>query len=835
MLQNSGKPYRTALLASAAVVASSLLCMAGAQPAQAQDAGKNATVQASADGNVEEVVVTGMRGEARSRLDTVSPVDVITAKDLKQQGTTEIATALANVEPSIDFPRPSVTDATDAIRPATLRGMAPDQTLVLINSVRAHSSALLNINGSVGRGSAAVDLNTIPSEALELIEVLRDGASALYGSDAMAGVVNLRLRQASSGGAANVTYGFYDTDVNTARDKRHVSGEGVVTVGGWQGLSLGDDGFLTLSGEYTHRNPTSRGDLDPRLTVPAVDSRYGDPEVGSYSFYANAGKPIGNNWQLYGWAGYQNRDSKSAAFPRIPSKVAANGLTSIYPNGFLPLIQSKSVDMTFTGGAKGEIDDWAVNLDLSYGRNEIKLYTLHSANFSLGTATPLSFYDGKMSYDQLVGNVDVSKQFDVFKSLTVAFGLEGRREGYDLGAGDLSSYTGSGAQGFPGFSPANNVSKNRSNELLYVDLEAQVTDKLQVGIAGRGEDYSDFGTTATGKVSARYDFTPSFAIRGAISTGFRAPSLQQEYFTSIASVVQNNNVILTGTFPSTSLVASALGGKALEPEKSTNLSGGFVFRKGNFNITLDGYIIRVRNQLALSENISSSFSAAVANLLAPYSVKAARFFINGVSTTTKGIDLVASYNLDTDNAGLFDFTLAGNINNVDVTQVPTTTSALNPAPTLYSRSRILTLEEGTPREKVTGSVVWSRGDFGATARLTDYGNVIQPGTTAAADNPVGSHTITDLEVRYTATDNITLAAGVNNLLDVYPDEVPAAKNGSGAPRLSLLLAVRFQRPVRLCPRRRESVRDIACMTCCPCRAAGRGSGHVPRGLGRYGR
>ena len=306
-----------------------------------------------------------------------------------------------------------------------------------------------------------------------------------------------------------------------------------------------------------------------------------------------------------------------------------------------------------------------------------------------------------------------------------------------------------------------------------------MTDKLQVGLAGRGEDYSDFGTTATGKVSARYDFTPNFAIRGAASTGFRAPSLQQGYFTSIASVIQNNNVILTGTFPSTSAVAAALGGKALQPEKSTNLSAGFVFRKGNFNVTLDGYEIHVRDQLALSENISSSFSAAVGNLLAPYSVEAARFFINGVSTTTKGIDLVASYRLDTDNTGLFDFTLAGNINNVDVTKVPTTTSVLNPAPTLYSRSRILTLEEGTPREKVTGSVVWSRGDFGATARLTYYGNVIQPGTTPAADNPVGSHTITDLEVRYKAMDNLTFAVGANNLFDVYPDALPAAKNGSG--------------------------------------------------------
>ncbi len=782
MLKVSNAFRKTALLTSTAVVASSLLCLA-AQPVQAQGTvtgtGTNTAQQKPAGGQVEEVVVTGMRGESRSRLDTVSPVDVITDQMLKQQGTTEIATALANVEPSIDFPRPAVTDATDAIRPATLRGMSPDQTLVLINSVRGHSSALLNINGSVGRGAAAVDLNTIPSVALESIEVLRDGASALYGSDAIAGVVNLRLRQANSGGGANVTYGFYDTDVKTARDSRHVTGEGVVTAAGWQGLGLGSDGFLTISGEYTHRNPTSRGDLDPRLTTPAVDSRYGDPQVGSYSFYANAGKPIGENWEIYGWAGYQDRDSKSAAFPRIPSSVASHGLASIYPDGFLPLIQTRSQDMTFTGGARGEIDDWDVNFDLSYGRNEIKFDTLHSANYSLGTSTPLSFYDGTMSYDQLVGNIDVSKKFDVFQALTVAFGFEGRREGYGIEAGDLSSYTGSGAQGFPGFSPANNVSKDRANESIYFDLEAQVTDKLQVGIAGRGEDYSDFGTTATGKVSARYDFTPNFAIRGAASTGFRAPSLQQEYFTSIASVIQNNNVVLTGTFPATSPVAEALGGRALQPEKSTNFSAGFVFQKGAFNVTLDGYIIHVYNQLGLSENIPATFSPDVAALLAPYNVAAARFFINGLATTTKGIDLVANYKLDTETAGLFDFTLAGNINNVDVTRVPTTTSTLNPAPTLYARSRILTMEEGTPRQKATGSVVWSRGEFGATARVTYYGNVIQPGTTAASDLSVGSHVISDLELRYQAWNNLTLAVGADNLFDVYPKAVPAALDSSG--------------------------------------------------------
>lgn len=766
---------RTKEIARAALmIGASLGSLVFAQAAFAQDKDQSAQADASSTA----IVVTGTR-MGRTALDTAAPVDVISAAALKEQGTTELATALATVTPSIDFPRPAVTDGTDAIRPATLRGLSPDQTLVLINGVRGHSSALLNVNGSVGRGSSAVDLNTIPSTALQSIEVLRDGASAQYGSDAIAGVINLRLREASSGGAGTVTYGFYDTNVDTARASRHVSGESTVTAAGWQGISLGGEGFLTLSGEYTHRNPTSRGDLDPRLTTPKVDSRFGDPEVDSYTFYANAGKPVGDGWELYGWAGYQYRDTKSAAFPRIPSSVASNGLASIYPDGFLPLINTKSTDLTTTGGLRGTVGGWNVDINLSYGRNKIKFNTLNSANYSLGTSTPLNFYDGALIYDQWIGGVDVSQKFDVFQSLNVAFGVEGRREGYKIAAGDASSYTGSGAQGFPGFSPLNEISRHRRNGSIYLDLEAQVTDKFLLGIAGRGEDYSDFGTTATGKVSARYDFSPAFAIRGTASTGFRAPSLQQEYFTSIASVIQNGDVILTGQFPSVAPVASALGGLPLQPEKSTNLSAGFVVRSGAFNMTVDGYWIHVRNQLGLSENILGSFSPQVAALLAPYSVSAARFFINGLASTSKGIDVVANYRVDTASAGTFDLSVAGNVNKLEVTSVPTTTSALNPAPTLFARSRILAMESGTPGEKVTGSIVWKKNKLGATARLTYYGNVLQPGTTAAADNYVGSHAITDLEVRYGEKRGLNVALGVNNLFDIYPDAIPASRNGSG--------------------------------------------------------
>ena len=402
--------------------------MAQAQVAFAQDSDPS-----------DEIIVTGTRTEGRSKLDSASPVDVVTAAELKQQGTTELATALANTVPSIDFPRPSATDGTDAIRPATLRGMSPDQTLVLINGVRAHTSAMLNVNGSVGRGSAAVDLNTIPSTALSSIEVLRDGASAQYGSDAIAGVVNLRLREADHGGGATVTYGIYDTDVNTARSSRHVTGESSVTTAGWQGMKLGKDGFLTLSGEYAHRNPTSRGDADPRISPSVVDSRFGDPKVDSYSVYANAGKPLNDVWELYAFGGYQYRNTSSAAFPRLASAAANYGLADLYPDGFLPKINTHSKDMTATGGVRGEVAGWKTDINVSYGRNRIDYWTRESANYTYGANTQTDFYDGALIYDQWVAGVDFSKKFDVFQSLNVAWGVEGRREGYKIQAGEPAS------------------------------------------------------------------------------------------------------------------------------------------------------------------------------------------------------------------------------------------------------------------------------------------------------------------------------------------------------------------------------------------------------------
>ena len=786
------------LLVSSAAFAAVAARPAGAETATGQQSATPQTANQTQGQNSKpntdqgEIVVTGTRGVGRTRLDTIAPVDVISNTDLKHQGTTETAAALANVAPSIDFPRPAVTDGTDAIRPATLRGLSPDETLVLINSVRAHPSALLNINGSVGRGAAAVDLNTIPAAALQSIEVLRDGASALYGSDAIAGVINLRLRNARTGGGATLNASEFDTHVPARLDPRHETDGRTLTASAWQNLPLGSSGYLDLTAEFLNRNPTSRGDFDTRDQPFVVRSRYGDPDVKQGTGYFNMGLPIAETgWNFVSWGGYQYRRTQSAAFPRNPSN--ANNVPSIYPDGFLPLIQTKSKDLTLTGGFKGDVAAWNTSLTASYGRNTIDFATLHTLNATYGAQSKTSFFDGSIAYDQFVTNLDVSHDYALgaASDLTAAAGAEYRREGYSISAGEPESFdhgpvfispttggaTSPGAQGFGGFSPANEVDKHRDNVSGYVDLEGRFSN-VSIGAAGRVEHYSDFGTTANGKLSGRWDVTPSFALRGGVQTGFRAPSLQQEFFTSIASVIVNGNVVLTGTFPSVSPQAKALGGLPLQPEKATNYSAGFVFRHGPFNLTVDGYEIDLRNGLTLSQNIQKGFSSAVDAILNANNVSAARFFINGVKMRTRGVDLVANYRVPTQSVGLFNLTLAANLNRVKVLSVPTTTSVLNPAPPLVIRSTILTLEQGTPRKKVTGTLDWTDGPFGATLHGAYYGDVNEPGTTAAADIHTGSKLITDVEGRYTFAQRFHLALGVANLFDVYPNRTPATVQSS---------------------------------------------------------
>jgi iron complex outermembrane receptor protein len=756
------------------------------------------------DDNIDEVVVTGTRVATRTRLDSLAPIDVLPAAVLEKQGSTELAEALSTVAPSLDFPRPSITDGTDHIRPATLRGLAPDQTLVLVNSKRRHQSALVNVNGSVGRGSAAVDLNAIPLAAIESVEVLRDGASAQYGSDAIAGVINLRLRDAREGGDASITYGQYDTQVETERGKRHADDGATMTASGWAGLPLGEEGFLTLSGEYRDRDPTSRGDFDNRVPGSPVTSRYGDSDVRDITGYVNAGIPLDGDWNIYGWAGYQNREGNSAAFPRIFND--ARNVPAIYPNGFLPLITTDIDDVAVGWGVRGKVGEWDTDVSLVYGLNDVHYGVEDSLNTSYGAASQTSFDAGSMEYNQLVFNAGFVRGFEVGnlpEPLNLALGIEARRENYSIEAGEPASYdrgpvagAPAGAQGFPGFQPTNELDEDRTAYSAYIDLEARLTKKFLASIAVRGEDYSDFGSAVTGKIAARFDFTDSFAVRGNVSTGFRAPGLQQEFFTSTATNFINGVPFEVGTFPATSDVAITLGAQPLDAEESVNYSLGTVLRFGGFEATIDAYRIDIDDRIVLSENLNTP---QVAALIAPFGASVARFFINGVETKTEGIDVVAKYVLGTESFGRFDFVAAGNWNDTEVEKVPTTNVISNicngqpqpcTPPVLFDRVNTLAFEEGTTDSKISLGIDWGLlaggVDWGVNLKGTRYGNVVEPGVPTTAEINAGIPDARDLHIEpdwvidlelssQLLDDKLRLALGADNLFDQYPDRIPNAR------------------------------------------------------------
>lgn len=758
-----------------------------------------ATTAVAQTAEIEELVVTGTRSEGRSRLESLAPVDVISAQSLRKQGTTELASALAATVPSINFPRPSNTDGTDAVRPATLRGQGPDQTLVLINGARGHTSALLNLNGSVGRGSAAVDLNALPSSAIERIEVLRDGASALYGSDAIAGVINVMLRQADSGGGATVTYGKFLTQFDGfyGRDE-HISDGATTTVSGWQGLKLGSDGFLTVSGEYRDRSHTNRSDIDPRITPLKVRSRFGDGDVEDGSIYVNAGKPLGGGFELFAWAGGQKRHAETAATYRTPTDATQN-IPSVYPDGYIPLLNTHSKDALAGVSLKGQIGGFNATFTAGYGWNEITYDVKNTLNPSLGPTSPREFYAGKLTYDQWTGNADFNRDFDVGLAgpLNVAFGLEARREGYEIGAGEPGSYIRGpftalalGSRGFTGFTPSNEIDEHRTNVGAYLALEGKLTERFTASAAVRQEHYSDFGDNTSGKLSARYEVSDSLAFRASAETGFRAPSLQQQYFTSTAILFINGVPFETGTYPSVSPVGTALGGEPLKAEKSENYAVGAVFRKGRFELTIDGYQIKVDDRIVLSETLTGSATAApgtnarvLFDLLSPLGASAARFFLNGVDTNTKGVDIVAHYVIDDDQAGRFDLTAAANINDFKVSRTPSTKQTVLPTPvSLFARQAVLRFEKSTPKWKTSLQGDWSKDAFGATLRTTFYGDVLSPGTLAdgSADTRTGVRGVVDLEGRYTVAERVTLALGADNLFDVYPRQIRPNLNTTGA-------------------------------------------------------
>ncbi len=791
-------------------------------------AAHSAGAQAPAD-EMREIVVTGTRVANRSALETAVAVDVVSGETLQNAGVTELNQALSVALPSFNFPRPGLADGTDTIRPATLRGLAPDQTLVLLNSKRRHASSLVNVNGTIGRGASAVDLNTIPTAIVGSIEVLRDGASAQYGSDAIAGVINVRLREERSGGNVTGSFGVRESDYTTptgtppagatwseSSTVNHNGSDGdTLTVSGWKGFALGENGFLTVAMEYKDQERTERGGWDFRQQYPLVggvpgafDPReatfdrfnawYGEPELEQISLFANFGYELANGAKAYGWASYQDRDAHSAGFYR--RALDARNVVEIYADGFLPIISPAVTDFSAAGGIAWAWGKWDMDSSLVYGKNEMEFTIENTLNRSLGPASPTVFDAGGFDYDQIVFNFSGVRQVtmaSLASPLNIAAGIEARRESYSISAGEPDSYrnggvllnglpTASGAQVFPGFRPANEVDEDRTAVGAYIDIEADLTEKLLGSAALRVEDYSDFGSNLSGKIALRYDFTDSFALRGSVQNGFRAPSLPQQFFATTSTNFINGVPFDVTTFPVSDPIAIALGAQPLDAEKSVNFSLGAVLNLGKVTVTVDAYRIDIDDRIVLSENLTDT---TVQNFLISQGFIGSgggRFFLNGVDTETEGVDIVVHWPMETGNAGKFDFTMVANYNSTDVVRVPPLSPALAglytpPAlpPPLFGRINVLTFEEGNPSDKFAAIINWNLNRFGATFRATRYGEALDPGTTEALDFRLGAKTLVDLEGRFELTDRIRVAVGAENLTDEYPDPFPVARNSTG--------------------------------------------------------
>lgn len=784
----------------------------------AQQASAEATAEET---KIEQIIVTGTRVAGRSVSDTAVPIDIVSAATLERSGSTELNQALSIALPSFNFPRPGLADGTDTIRPATLRGLSPDQSLVLVNSKRRHSASLVNVNGTVGRGSSAVDLNTIPTAAIRAVEVLRDGASAQYGSDAIAGVLNVRLREASEGGNMTLSYGVRDTNYSvptttppdgatwSAPDtisRSRTDGE-TLTLSGWKGFDLDGKGYVTVSAELKDAERTERGGYDYRQQYPLVNGAfdpreqsierfnawYGEPQIEQFTLFVNSGLDIGPG-KLYSWISYQDRAAKSGGFYR--RALDDRNVIEVHPDGFLPIIAPDVTDASSALGYEWYKGDWSFDASVVYGFNEMGFTIENTVNRSIGPSSKTEFDAGGFNYEQVVGNFSAITSFDVAalaSPVNIATGVELRRESYSIFAGEPDSYrnggvllpngnpTQSGAQVFPGFRPANQVNESRRAIGVFVDLEANLTDNILGSVAVRAEDYSDFGSNLTGKLALRYDISDSFALRGSVQNGFRAPSLQQQFFTSTSTNFINGVPFDITTFPVNDPVAVALGAKPLDAEESTNLSLGTVLRLGNVSVTIDGYRIDIDDRIVLSENLTA---ANVRQYLADQGfigIGGGRFFINGVDTETTGLDVVVNWDLPTDNSGDFDFTLVANVNSTDVTATPETAelAALDPAPELFGRVNVLTFEEGTPKNKLGAIVNWKMEQYGVTLRATRYGEVLAPGTTAARDITLGAKVLVDIEARIDLKDNWRLSVGMDNVFDQYPDANPIALNTTG--------------------------------------------------------
>ncbi len=760
------------------------------------------------------LVTIGSRAVHAAADQLAVPVDVFSIAEIRQSGASETNQIIQNLAPSFNFPRPSIADGTDSVRPATLRGLGPDQVLVLINGKRRHTSSLVHVNGTVGRGSTGVDLNAIPASAIERVEVLRDGAAAQYGSDAIAGVIGLSLRSGVSpltisAKAGATTHDSKTLESDSSFDLGFGDGE-LLDLGANYGFAVGK-GSVFVATEYRDRNPTNRAGGDPRdqivagdannNSVPQPNHHWGDSKSRDWMGFINANFPLsesGSN-KLYAFGGYSHRFGSHAGFYR--RGLQAQNWPQIYPLGFLPIIEPDINDYSGTAGLQGVAKGWIYDVSAQLGHNKFDFNIVNSLNTSLGpslttTTSPApfpnqtEFYSGGFRLTQYLANADFTKQFDVGlrSPLNFAFGAEFRRENYEIIAGEEASYidgkvpnrsgglAAAGAQVFPGFKPENEVDASRNSFAFYADVEASLIHNVLVGMAGRFENYDDFGSTLDGKLALRWQPAEPLVFRGAASTGFRAPSLGQIYFNATSTNFLTNPAtglvepFEIGTFRVESTVAQTLGASPLQPEESVHFSGGVaVDPLPNLNLTVDYYRININDRIVFSENFTGG---AFTTLLAPFGVNGARFFTNAIDTRTQGADFTANFRLNVGEANTLKFSAGFNVTDTKITgKVPNPKQLTGFEAILFGDLEKIRLEEAQPKNNLKFTANYSTSRFNALLRLNYYGEYesIERGyVKGRTEQTFGAEDVWDVELGYNF-GNLNITAGAQNVLDNFPD------------------------------------------------------------------
>lgn len=792
--------------------------------------------------SLNEVVVTGTRSSGRTKIDTPVPVDVIPLSQVTNNvGQVDINQILTFVAPSFQSSRQAISDGTDHVDPAQLRGLGPDQVLVLINGKRRHQSALVNVNGTVNRGTVGTDMNAIPATSVEKIEILRDGAAAQYGSDAIAGVINIVLKK-QIGLSGNVSGGEYITSydknyaINNGKDASvNITDGKTGQVGLNYGFKIGKNGFVNLTGEYVSRGQTNRtgtytgqvfpavtGQTDDQviaskgLTRESFDMRIGNSQVKGGGIVLNAALPINDNLEVYAFGGWNNKKGNAAGFYRYPNSVPAavrTNVFSVYPNGFLPEINSDVTDISFAAGIRGKaFKTWNFDLSNVYGKNIFDYGVDNSVNYTqaVGSSSYQRTFDaGGNSFSQNTSNLDFNKRFEtVAQGLNVAFGTEFKADAFGTRAGEESSFknynttsgVAAGSQVFAGFLPANAGTHTRNSYAFYTDLELDITKAWLVSGALRLEKYSNFSATPLNyKLATRYKITNNIALRGAISTGFRAPSLQQSYYSKTNTLFQTVNGVQTpvesGTFPNDSKAAQILGIPTLKPETSQNMSIGATAQLGKLELTVDAYQINIKDRIILTNNFTANGNAEIAAQLSAAGATTVNFFTNAIDTRSRGLEAVASYNTKLGQNQSLKFTVAGAFINNEVIKGSDGKVAIKASQTLintgqlgnyFNREDQSRIEVASPKNKVTGTVNYKCGKFGAMLRVVRFGEVVyldptitspdkfvantfNGGTKETLDQTFSPKVITDITVNYQIIKQLSLAVGANNLFDVYQD------------------------------------------------------------------